>query len=714
MQAAQLPRRPHLALSLLAALAVLLTGRPGRQSLLRSQEGNKTVAVRLERAVQLPTGSAHPAIVVTEFSTQGELHPDGRNLAVSCNNQVVPWKVLQVGPGDFCRVAFQTVRAGKSYKVSYGGSPVEDKPPAWTAEAGLLLETHRWKACDLHKASSVQEALAGSERVGSDYVPTVSHRFNPFNPDPAPFLSLYRGTLRIDTAGTYLFFTSSQDCSFLLIDGKQVVAAPGGHGPVGEARIKGELNLSAGPHSFEYYHAAAGPDACMVAAWQPPRSPAPELIPARFFAAGEVAHLTASAARHPAKGLLPEYSFEIVGEVPLPDVPDPLIRVQFKTSRAAAGKPHWEFGDGQTSDLVEPTHIYLHPGLFTVKLINQVGMNPVETSNRVLIHRPVLVSEEKNGPDKLRDYMAIVERYDSTLLPPHALLQTVRAYEQLGQTTKAARLGKTCLLSDRTQQEQASVYILVKLVGPLLRDQLDDPAGAREAWQAAAKALRREEWKADCELEAADICLADLDLRNDAKVFLEAAAGRLAMANESAQVARLHRLWGDFHARAGDRKAARAAYARAFSARGARGTTIEQNAWRGAASRSTEAFLRQKELDRALEELRRWQDLFPTDKNEGHLSLLQAQYYVARGKFQQILPLADDLVAVNPDSPYADRLVYLAAESAEKLGRLDRARAGYQGLVTDYPGSPLVASARQKLSQLQSGKAPEVKPLPKK
>jgi TolA-binding protein len=71
---------------------------------------------------------------------------------------------------------------------------------------------------------------------------------------------------------------------------------------------------------------------------------------------------------------------------------------------------------------------------------------------------------------------------------------------------------------------------------------------------------------------------------------------------------------------------------------------------------------------------------------------------LARNKWPQAIALAADLVAINPDSPYADRLVFLAAECEEKLGHTDRARAGYQSLITDYPGSPLVGEARKKLA----------------
>ena len=46
---------------------------------------------------------------MTEFFTQGTLASGGANLAVHDNrNSPVPWRILQSGPGDYCRIAFQT------------------------------------------------------------------------------------------------------------------------------------------------------------------------------------------------------------------------------------------------------------------------------------------------------------------------------------------------------------------------------------------------------------------------------------------------------------------------------------------------------------------------------------------------------------------------------------------------------------------------------
>jgi len=203
--------------------------------------------------------AAEPALSQT-YRQAGTQFDAGTNLLVRARNrQRVPVRVLQLGPGDFCRLAFQTIAGQTEYEIYYGGQPPTEPAPRWTNQDGLLLETRRWKDCNLNSLDSIRQAFEQAEPYGADYVEGVFHAWNPFSLKDEPFLSRYRGRLRIERAGRYGFFTSSRDASFLLIDGKQVVAAPGRHGPIRQARpgTMGSVQLSAGPHLFEYYHAAA-------------------------------------------------------------------------------------------------------------------------------------------------------------------------------------------------------------------------------------------------------------------------------------------------------------------------------------------------------------------------------------------------------------------------------------------------------------------------
>jgi tetratricopeptide (TPR) repeat protein len=650
------------------------------------------------RRVTLPPGIAVPGVLVAEFLAHGELAADGSNLAVyDGTDHVVPWRVLQAGPGDICRVAFQTHPHIRDYRIFYGGKPTE-RALRWTATAGLLLETRRWKNCELDQAASVRAAFETAAPDGADLVGEVFHRFNPFRPDPEPFLSRYQGVLHAPRSGTYSFFTSSQDCSFLCIDGRFVVAAPGQHGPVGDARLRGDIELSAGPHRFEYLHAAYGPDACMVAAWRPPGAANLEVIPARAFGFDDVGHVIPGPPRHIRRGPLPDFAVLVLGDAAVSSSELPMVRVRFTEDPArpgaVKGRRHWDFGDGQTADEADPVHVYLHPGLYAIKMVVPGGP---EVTQRLRIHRAVVPPEPKKGLDQAADYLPIINRYDPRKLPDMAILQLVRFCEDVGQHDRAVKVGRSRLLADPPPREEAVVRALAGLIGPRLRDAMEDPASAAAVWEAAARAAVSPHARAECELEAADIRLHDLQQRDEAGKLLRAAAGRLPVVADARLHGKEQRLWGDWYARGGDREAARTAYTKAAECC-RRESTVEHEARRGAFGRSAEAFLRDGELDRAREELRRWQDESPADKIEGFLPLLWARYYVARGKLGHAIAAAHDLLAVNSEAPDADVLVLLAAECEEKLGHTDRARAGYQALLSDYPGSPLVAAARRKLA----------------
>lgn len=674
------------------------------------------------RVVSIPPGKSF-AVVVTQFFHHGEIADDGRNVLVLAKNQKpVPSRVLQLGPGDFCRLAFQTVPGQNSYEVLYGGNaPDKDAVPAWAFADGLLLETHEFKRCNLQSLDSVREAFNTSKPIGADYVDGVHHGSNPFLLKPGPFLSRYSGTLRVASNGTYGFMTSSRDCSFLLIDGKVVVDAPGAHGPAHQARpdSRKDVKLSAGPHTFEYYHAATGAEAMMVAAWEvnpTENKPKPAAIPADAFGASAIGREPAGPVSLRSEKVAPDFAIEIVGAVPLPDNDVPLVGVQFldATPRALANgaKFLWEFGDGQTSEKPGPVHVYLRPGLYAVKLTVRRGGKPFEIANRVQIDPP-----RQNDGKKLHqldDYLPVLETYDPRALDAFALRQLVLAYQAkaeavAGKTEAAkyiaaiAKAGREALVEESAAKGDEDLGRLARLVGPVARDQLGDSKLAGQIWLGASRKITGADLKAECQMELADIAISDLADAAAGRRFLDAATTGMGKGRRGLVASRLQRVWGDYFALVGDGKSARKAYAEAESLLDSKRNSIERTAWQGAHGRSTEQFLKTGELDRAAAEIRLWQDEFPGDKIHGYITLLSMRYWIAREMYPQAIAQAGRLVAVNADSAYVDQLLMLAADCHARLGAPDRAIATLQSLIKDQPGSPLVPLAKEKIERLQSG-----------
>jgi tetratricopeptide (TPR) repeat protein len=735
----------------LAIVAMMPTNRSLAQQFFRG--GSEFNAVR---QVAVPGGKPY-SIVVVEFLHHGEIRGDGRNVIVAAQNkQLVPLRILQLGPGDFCRLAFQTVKGQSDYGIFYGGEPPRDSPPEWTCTDGLLLETREYGPCNFRDRDSVRKAFDSAAPVGADYVDNVFHGHNPFTLKRGPFLSRYTGSFDLSKAGTYGFFTSSQDCSFLSIDGRLVASAPGYHGPLHWAfrGTRHDTRLAAGPHKFQYDHAAAGPNATMVAAWEvAPTNPKPfnpVLIPPEIFGCRRVVHVTPGPLSLRIARQAPDFTAKIVGDAPLPDHDVPLVGVQFRSiwpkSLGAQTKTHWDFGDGQTSSLPDVNHVYLRPGLYAVKLSIRLGGKSITVANRIYVDRPLSAGQDKKHT--LDAYLTIIEDYDAKKLDAPSLLQLVRAYEASAlalanraeqssrksqpadedqtrrpggrrptaprktadsddasaesdrRLAQAVAAGRAAFAEDSIAKGDADLLAIAQLIGPMARFRLGDALAAGQIWRDASQRIASPERKAECEIAAADVAINDLVKAAAAKPLLDAAQKHLG-ARSGPIAVELHRVLGDYYAATGDGRSARKEYAEAQRMAGSTKALVERTAWLGAHARSTEEFLKHKQYVRAIEELCAWQREFPSEKVDGYWTLLFARYWSGRGKHAQAIAQAEQLQAVNADSPYIDQLLYLAAESEIRRGRKDRALATFQSVLKDYPGSPLVPAAKERIEALK-------------
>ncbi len=713
-----------------------------------------------QRSIQVPADRKF-SVVVVEFYHHGEIRPDGTNVLVATSRlRPVPTRLLQLGPGDFCRVAFETQAGESQYVVLYGGAPPEKSALApWTNRDGLVFEARRYSEVNLWSFEEVRKAFEAAEPIGADYVEGVLHGYNPVSPRPEPFFSKYSGYLHISNPGTYGFYVSSEDCSFLLIDGKLVAEAPGRHRPERVARpgMRRDIRLEAGPHRFEYYHAAAGPTATMVVAWEfsPAGSqPKPEAIPGEAFRTWAIGRVDPGPPTSRKERLLPEFRFEVTGDVPLPDNDQPLVGVQFVNTSPeglfARGKAAWEFGDGQTSEDPKPFHVYLRPGIYAVRLMFRRGADRTEIVQRISVDPYAYVATRRQQKTQtlptIDTYLPVLATYDATKLDAAALRQLVSAFQwkanlilapprdAQGQTTPPEQPGEELSPQQRLQQirdlaakwSEATKYFrsavaagqaaflgesvakgdqellaLARLIGPMARNLLGDSESASRIWLGAADRIAQQELKGECELEAADILLNDLLNREAAKKWLESASSRLASVTRGPVASKLARVWGDYHAALGEGEASRKRYLQAEKLLESPRTYIERIAWQGAHSRSTEEFLQTQQWERAAEQLRQWEGEFPADKIDGYLTLLFAQYWRGRKLYPQAVALAEQLLAVNRDSPHVDQLLLLAARCRLEQKRVEEAIALLSQLVREYPGSPLVPEAKSLLDQLE-------------
>lgn len=735
------------------------------------------------RAMREIDGPSGKTIYVTQFMHQGliSLAPKGIDprtanegktvLVTTKGKKPVPFKILQLGPGDFCRLAIQTEGKTTSYIVYYGlpegKGPNDVNVPAWTAEGGLLLETRRTdRPFSMDNLDSLKQAFEKSAPIGAGYVGTVSHGFNPWSLRREPFMSRYTGQLEVKEPGRYAIVTSSHHCSFVVIDGKLVASHPGRHHRSWDARpeLVKQVSLTAGKHSFEYWHATGDSDASMLLVWELNGGEKPKklsLIPEEAFQPDTIGRVQAGSVSLVGQGGATDFEYRVIGSVPLPDNDQHLVAVQFRNRSgglAARGKLTWKFGDGLTSNDAAPEHIYLKPGIYSVELISETASQTISSVNRIEIDQPKEQTkeqrEDKSKLPTLDQYLKVVEQYDASKLDADALMQLVEAYQakidsilnpteqelaaimqadsqaedeqadkdderrsrrnrsrrqSTSQQTKTMEevakyrrlIAETvrAALVDNPNFKGDSVYPLALSSGTIARDYLDDWKLAGQIYVAAAKKITFHDHSAECYALAADVSL-DMLNKNSARNFLDTASKKISQTGLNSSISTYYRVQADFLADSGKGDEARQSLEKAAS-RNTRAQYSEQVALQGSASRSAEKFLQERNFDRAIEALRTWQQEYPAAAYEGFITLVFAKYWIAKEKYSLAATLADRQITLNPDSSYIDELLLTAAEAQKKAGKPDAARAFLQSLVKDYPGSPFVPDAREKLRELE-------------
>jgi tetratricopeptide (TPR) repeat protein len=163
---------------------------------------------------------------------------------------------------------------------------------------------------------------------------------------------------------------------------------------------------------------------------------------------------------------------------------------------------------------------------------------------------------------------------------------------------------------------------------------------------------------------------------------------------------RAHLGLGDIARRRGDGEKARREYATAAAIRLADYPPGEAAVRIGALARYVEDSTRQGQWEWAFKFLEDWGWEFPQDKLQGHWSFLKAGALADQGDSAAALREATDLLAANPGSPYAVRLLVLAAQCHVALGHRDQARLLLQTAVEDYPEDPYRDEARNRLAAL--------------
>jgi tetratricopeptide (TPR) repeat protein len=683
--------------ALLPFLALVAVGIPARAA---GRDGWWNTGWEYRIWFDVPAGD----VGVVEFLSAGRLKKDLSDLrVVGASGTPAKHVVLRRRPGDdLLRVAFAPGGGDRRYAV-YMKNPRAKAQRETKLGRGLLLETFEFRGGSPDNLRAMRDVLKRAEEApfGSDYVPNVFHGHNMFGRSEN-YVSRYSGTLLCPRSGQYVFATTSDDASFLLIDGKLVVAWPGWHGAARDARHQSKRNLTSGAHEFEYLHVQGTAEAAAVAAWQLPGGGKVVPIPPTAFGPvgrgkfSRIERLGGKPALH--------FEAEVGGECWFEGRHAYRVRLRDRTGDApSARRLEWDFGDGLRGRGGQPEHVYLRAGVFTVTMTATAGGRSEKVTNRVRVER-IWAKQPWIRPEPPAACAKVVRGYDLSKLDGRSLEAAALLMKAAGAEAEEARVLEAVV--SRPAEVESQVYFEAVLF--LARRWREEAAARPRAMRLLAQAethlagnlkLRARVWR-----ETGDVLFYyehDLDR---ALGEYDKVVGRYADRLED-HIVRITKIRiGDiFRKRAGegDFEKARANYtdAERFRLGDVKGVPSVR---KGLLLQAAETHLAHRDADRALSALDVLEWEFPLEKLRGQSTVLRARAELARKNVPEALVQLDDLVRAAPHSNHAAEALFMAAEIERSRRRTAEAVRRYERLVADYRDSPRATDARTRLKSLRS------------
>jgi len=651
---------------------------------------------------------------VVRFSTGNVMHPLGRDIRVVAGGEEIPARLLYIGPDSTCRLAFQVRPGVRDYYVFYGNKQSDGNVPSWQPKAGLILQTLHFNGGSIDSAFQVQRAIRDAgPAYGADIVPNVFHGYNPFGPSDY-YVSWYEGYLWIERAGTYRFATTSDDASVMRVDGRVVAEKYGYAGAPRDARHMGRpVHLAAGPHLFEYFHVEGDQYQAAVAAWQPPGGRM-QVIPERAFGVVHRPKLADYSIR--GQEVAPDIQAVNAGEVIFRG--KVMTRFSFRNATthpdALQFRPHWDFGDGTTSETVSPEHVYFDFGEYDVTLTLSRGGKSWSTVHTVVVDEG-WERQTVESKDNIPQYFRIISDYPFEKMAIEHIDRAMDVFEEVKSHEQILRASEVILARRDEEAVTEAIYLRHALLHAEhlcrekeRRDKLPekgyddgsvDPyagvdflARALDITAEAERRLTKQEDKAKAALKRADILfyyVRDLEKARAEYERLLAQYGALETAEPRVAQIRL----GDYFRKKGMTAEARQAYRKANEMMPMARTYAQDKARLGAMCESAENYLRRGELDAAREQLDTWEWEYPEEKLRGQCGMLRADLAEKEHNLPEAIAQLQDVVTGNPESPYAPKALLRIARLQMQLGDTAKALAACERLRTAYPDSPLKEDA---------------------
>jgi len=677
--------------------------------------------------VPAPTDGGDAETAVARVLCQGRAQPDGDDYRVlDSSGAAVPFEVLFHDAARYGLIAFRAAPSAGTYYV-YFGNPAAERaveqvaapsapgsgPPAvdasreetWSPRIGMTYTTRARPEGDNPLTIEEFAALlaASPAAYGARVQPRVADGHNPFGPSDN-YLSVYRGWIDIPADGEYRFCTASNEASFSLLDGKELIHWPGRH--TAERGERGEKNatvaLTAGLHYLEYYHEEVVLQQMAFLGWSPPGASMGlfAALPEELFPAPRAGQVARYEARDAAP---PPLAFE-------PTIVDSLwpaarhtgqwTRVTCRLAHAGqfpnAEETRWDFGDGQSAVGAEVEHVYLTLGQFavTAALAGESAAWPLE------IYEVQHVTAEIGGGNAA-DYAAHAKGYDPETLDAAALAELAHLLAEGGDDVAAAAAGRRFLerFPDAEPKQTALLRRLLAECALRRGDEGLDEAIANYRQSIAADTPATE--KLDVLGRLIHLLGVNRgDVERAAEVFGEvetiAANQRL---DEEGQAAfrRATIAAGDAHLWSGDADSAADLYRRA-EALGPKTPSQVRAARIGAYPNAIRELLAAGDAGAALDLVREWEESFPGEKLRGQTFFWRGKLSLIGGRGDEAAGQLARAVERGQGAAFESEARWLLAQALRAQGREEESREELSKLIASGLNDEFVVRAKKLLA----------------
>ena len=575
---------------------------------------------------------------VVDFT--GKAAENGQDIrVVDENNQEIPYFLVSVGEGNEYQISFPA-EEGK-YFIYYGNKDAEKLSRAWRPKAGLLLSIYKREGTPGYSRKNPRNVIEESrkgELIGRSFWKKVWDRGNPFGPQK-DIVRIYNGYFSCQRTDQYSFATSSAGPSFLLIDDKLVASWPGWHRaePFVRPEHSGSIHLEKGIHRFTYAQIGRKHQEISVAAIKLRARKRFIVIPERFFIPLLEARVVKT--EKLGKNLAADFGWENTNY--LKREKWELLTFAFRDSSSSDKNIvewQWDFGDGQKSNLENPSHTYLLPGIYPVSLS---------------------IKDENGETDKVAMKVKVEQDYAKIRLSSLGYKKYLKEFkkfdlEKLGDK-ELAILGKIFLSYDQLD----NAYLCCKKKISLTSAEL---AVKTKRYPEAEKIYRKileKEYLPEVALKLAnlEVEMGKLDAAMEEFTKIEANENTSAQTKREAEIG-----FGDLYRIRGNYEGAKKIYEKLT----AKKLFATKN---GAYTQAILYYLKKKDFSSALEKLTLWGEEIPLVKLHGSWSILRARAYILEGDYKKALKELDIFQKICPDqqNPYLKLSISQSTKLHEKL-----------------------------------------------